>query len=58
MASFWRRLMTLLRWLRDPYQKPAVTEEMDRRHDEIERRLRILSVDEANRAQRIVQDHR
>lgn len=53
------RLMLLVHGLRHPQHKPPVTAEVDQRLDQVERRLdRVMTVDGANRAQRIVRTHR
>jgi ribosomal protein S4 len=47
--------MTLLRWLRHPYDKPPVTIETERRLDEAEARInRVISADGARHARQII----
>ena len=50
------RLMALIHLLRNPQQKPPITEELDRRLDRAEQRL--MTIENANRAQQVVRGHR
>lgn len=53
--SLRHRLMTLIRWLRNPHAKPPVTEDVDRRLDRVERRLeRVITTDGARNTREIV----
>lgn len=52
------RLMRVLHWLRSSQQKPLYIEQLDRRQDAVEERLRVLTPDSANRAQQLVKGHR
>lgn len=48
------RLMALWKMARNPKEKPPYVEHMERRQDDVERRLSVLSVDGANQAQHAV----
>lgn len=50
------RLMLFFRSLRSDHP-PAATVELERRADQLERRVRVLTASEANRAQTIVKQH-
>lgn len=52
---FGARLMLLLSWFRHPDQKPPVTAELDKRLDDVDRRLsKVLTPERARRARDLV----
>jgi hypothetical protein len=53
-----RLLMTLWRFIRHPDQKPPAIEHLEKRQDDVERRLdRIMSPDAARHARELVRKH-
>jgi len=52
------KLMAFFAALRNPLQKPSDIQHLDERQDAVEQRLKVLSVESANKAQRVIQARR